>query len=200
MADSGSGIIEARTTRYNVKRVRFGQALIPLAMIVTIVARRTEGTLAGFAMLGVLVTAALAFLSAIKRFGWQAVRVERGSVWMGTGPTSERIRCEQVRDWTWLNGIARLYGGEISYTLKSRPGSDEALETLLRGLLGKPRGLQRRGSPRARMIALSVAGLGLAACVSAFVFDSVPLIVVGVPAFGIGLATFGALSQRIAQS
>jgi hypothetical protein len=196
MVDSGPTGIDARVTRYNVKRFRLGQALVPPAMLITIFARRTEGMVAMIAMAGVLGSAALAFLSAIKRFGWRAVRVERGSVWVGV--SDERVRRESVRDWTWLNGVARLYGADANYTLKARSGGEAALESMLRGLFGQPRALQHRGTFRARMIALSVALLGLVSCVSAFMLDSIPLIVVGVPAFGIGLATFGALSQRVA--
>lgn len=147
-------------------------------------------------MFGVLGLALLAFLSAIKRIGWTAVHVERGSICFGT--TQERVRRERVRDWTWLNGVARLYGADTSYTLRSRRGTGRALEMLLRKLLGAPRTLQRRGALRARLIALSVALVGLASCFAAFAFDSVSLIVAGVPAFGIGIATFGALSLAVA--
>ena len=198
MVDSGSSSVEARVTRYKVRRFRLGQALVPPALLITILARRTQDLVATIAMFGLLSLALLAFLSAIKRIGWQVLRVERGSIWFGT--TEERVRRERVRDWTWLNGVARLYGAETSYTLRPRRGSEAALEALLRGLLGAPRALQRRGTVRARVIAMSVALLGLAACVAAFAFDSIPLIVAGVPAFGIGIATFGALSQRVVQS
>jgi hypothetical protein len=166
-------------------------------MLVTVFARRSESVVAMVAMVGVLGVALFALLSAIKRFGKQSIRVERGSVWFG--PSHERVRSERVRDWTWLNAVARLYGSDTSYTLKACPGSEAILESSLRGLLGAPQSLQRRGTFRARMIALGVAVLGLASCGAAFMLDSIPLVVAGVPAFGIGIATFGALSQRVVQ-
>jgi hypothetical protein len=57
--------------------------------------------------------------------------------------------------------------------------------------------LTRRGSGRARTIALVVAALGLVAAVAAFYTEVLALTFVGVPAFIFGLATFGALSQRV---
>lgn len=197
MVDSGPTGVEARVTRYTVRRFRVGQALIPLAMLVTVLARRSENPVAMVVMVGVLGFTLFALLSAIKRFGEQSIRIDRGSIWFC--PSNERVRRERVRDWTWLNGVARLYGSDSSYTLKACSGSEVTLEASLQGLLGAPQSLQRRGTFRARMIALGIAFLGLAACGAAFMLDSIPLIVAGVPAFGIGLATFGALSQRVVQ-
>jgi hypothetical protein len=166
-------------------------------MLITVFARRSEDVVAMAAMFGVLGLALLALLSAIKPFGKQSIRVERGSVWFC--PSNEHVRGERVREWTWLNAVARLYGSDTSHTLKACPGSEAILESSLRGLLGAPQMLQRRGSHRARLIALGVAVLGLASCGAAFMLDSISLIVAGVPALGIGLATFGALSQRVVQ-
>jgi hypothetical protein len=190
--------IEARVTRYNVARFRAGQALVPIAIIVTIFARRLPDVVPISAALVAQGLAVLAFLSAIRWLGWQPVRVERSAVWLGsTGVQAPRNR---VRDWTYVNGVARLYGADTSFTLRARKGQEAMLEALLRGLLGKPTQLERRGSKRGRIIAISAAVVGLVLVGLAFALDSIPLIVVGMPAFIFGLATFGALSQRVARS
>jgi hypothetical protein len=135
------------------------------------------------------------FASAIKSLGWQPLRFEDGTLFFGS--TGLRAARFGVREWTFVGGTARLYGADTSFEMRARPGASVALEALLAGVFGRPTRLKRRGSDRARTIALVVAALGLVAAVAAFYTELLALTFVGVPAFIFGLATFGALSQRV---
>jgi len=187
--------IEARVTRYNIARFRLGQALVPVALIVTVVARRFPDTvpIAGAFIAQGFVAAA--FLSAVRWLGWQPLRFERGAVWFGT--TGLHAKQNALRDWTLRDGVVRIYGSDASFKLRVRPGGEPALEALLRGLFGRATRLKRRGSKRARTGALVVALAGLTAVVGSFLADMLALTLLGTPALIAGLATFGALSQRV---
>jgi hypothetical protein len=137
------------------------------------------------------------FLSAMKRLGWQPVRFEGGAV--SFGQTGVRIERRQVREWTLVGGVARLYGSSTSFRLQTREGSEPAFAVLLRSQFGAPVPLDRRGSKRARMLALGAAAFGVVMSAIAIANDNPLLAVVGAPALVLGLAFFGALSQRVAQ-
>jgi hypothetical protein len=195
MPDSGDVQLEARVTRYRIARLRLAQGLLPLGMIASIAARRVPEVvppIAAFAVLGAIV---VVFASAIKSLGWQPLRFEDSALFFGsTGLSAAKFG---VREWTFVGGTARLYGADTSFKVRARPGGAVALEALLAGVFGRPTRLKRRGSDRARTIALVVAALGLVAAAAAFYTEVLALMFVGVPAFIFGLATFGALSQRM---
>jgi hypothetical protein len=195
MPDSGDVQLEARVTRYRIARLRLAQGLIPVGMIATVAARRVPETVPPIVAFAVLAAILVVFASAIKSLGWQRLRFEDGALFFGsTGLSAARFG---VREWTFVDGIARLYSADTSFAVRARPGGSVALEALLAGMFGRPARLKRRGSDRARTIALVVAALGLVAAVAAFYTEVLALTFVGVPAFIFGLATFGALSQRV---
>jgi hypothetical protein len=193
---SGDDQLEARVTRYNIVRFRLGQALVPAALIATVLSRRVPELVPLSAALVTQGLAAIAFVSAVRWLGWQPLRSERSAIWFGT--TGLRVKRDGMREWTVVDRTARIYGSDVSYRLTVRPGRQSALECLLRPVFGKPTELKRRGTKRARLIALAVAALGLASVVASFVvFDTLALTIVGTPALVFGIAMFGALSQRI---
>ena len=187
---------EAHVTQYDVTRIRLGQAALPFATIAVVLARRFPNAVSIGAAAVVMALALFAFISAVRRMGWQQLRFEPGVLWFGsTGVHAKRF---DVRDWTLVGRVARLDGAATSYRLRIHKGGESALEARLRGVLGRqPTRLKRRGSLRARMIGLGVAGLGLIAVVASFLTEALALTFLGTPAFVFGLATFGALTQRV---
>jgi hypothetical protein len=196
MADSDDATIEAKVTQYDIARLRLGQLLVPLAVIATVMARRMPTMLPVSVAFALQALGLAVFLSAAKRFGSQPLRFEGGAVAVGaTGVRIERIK---VHRWTLVNRVARLYGVKVSYKLSVESGTEHALSALLRSQFGSPVQLDRRGSKQARVLALGVGLAGLVFTVLAIVNDSRVLAFVGAPAFLLGIATFGALSQRSA--
>lgn len=193
----GEAEIEVRLTRYDVTRLRLAQVLIPFVSVATILARRVSGSLWISVAIASQVLTVFVLLGAIRRFGWQPLVLENGALRFGaTGIEASR---QGVRDWTYLGGVARIYRGESSLRLRARPGAELALEAVLRALLGQPRTLVRRGSKRARIWALVAGTLGLVLVALAFALDATLLVPFGVATFIFGVATFGALSQRVAE-
>jgi hypothetical protein len=191
MADSE---FEARVTRYKVARLRLGQMLLPVAVLTTVAARRFPNVLTVLVALGMQVVCLAFFLTGGTRFGWQRLVFERGG--MTVGSTDARIERNRVHRWTIVGGVARLYGLEHSYKLGARTGNEEALSAFLSSRFGPPLNLRRRGSFRARMIALAVGVMGLIGAAMAIGIGIDWLAIVGPLAFIFGVATFGALSQR----
>jgi hypothetical protein len=188
------GAIEARATRYTIARIRFGQAMVPFAAIANVLARRLPGpimwTIAGVLIFGALV----AFLSAAKHLGLQRLRFEPGTLLFGE--SGVKASTAAFRRWTYDDGVARLYGSTVSFRLRAKPGRGDAMRLALSQRLGAPLQLTRRGSTRARAIALCVtifgamsAGFGLA--------SNAALIVIGVPCLLFGFGAYGALSQKV---
>jgi hypothetical protein len=196
MHDSGGAVLEAKVTRYTIARIRLGQVFVPLAIIATIFARRLPHEVP----IGVAVLlqglALFAFLSAAKRFGSVPLHFENGALSLGT--TDIRLERFQVRQWTFVGDIVRLYTADVSFKLLVRPGAEPALRALLSGVFGSPVPMARRGSKRARLLALFAALAGLVTTALAIASDN-PALLVGLPFFIFGLAAFGALSQRVAQ-
>jgi hypothetical protein len=188
------GAIEARVTRYNLSRLRIGQALVPFAAIANVLARRLPGAVT-WTIGGVLIVGALvAFLSAAKHLGLQRSRFEHGALVFGD--SGVKASTAAFRRWTYDAGIARLYGSAFSFRLHAKQGCGDAMRLALSHGLGAPLELTRRGSPRARALALCVtifgaisSGFGLA--------HSATLIVIGVPCFLFGAGALGALSQKV---
>lgn len=197
MSEPDDVFIEAKVTRYNIARLRLGQVLVPLAVIAAVVAQRAQTTLAAASAFALLGIGFAVFLSAAKRLGWQPLRFE-GAV-VSFGATGLRMERKQVREWTLIGDVARLYARDLSVKLQARGGSEQVLGALLRSQFGSPVPMDRRGSKRARALALCAAAFGLVMSVLAIVNDNSLLAVVGAPAVVFGIAVFGALSQRVAQ-
>jgi hypothetical protein len=111
--------------------------------------------------------------------------------------TGIRIASTDIRRWTYRKGTARLYGARVSFRLRARKGDESVLEGTLRRLFGPPSELARRGSPRARGLAATVALFGLVLTIVALSRDNVLLALVGLPAFVLGLSAAGTLSSRV---
>ena len=183
-------------TRYDIARFRLGQALVPVALIATVLWRRFPDSVPLVAVVVAQGLAAIAFLSAVRWFGRQQLRVHGGAVCVGT--TGPQIKRSGVREWTLVGSTARIYCGDESFRLRVRPDSDQELDALLRPLLGKPTELKRRGTERARRIALGVGVAGLVSVLTSFAIDgTLVLTIIGTPALIFGIVTFGALSQRV---
>ena len=194
MTDSGDVKLEAKVTRYTIARLRLGQLLLPMAFVTAVAARRFPGVFTVCLAVGAQALVLWLFVTAGKRFGWQRLAFEHGGVSIGS--TDARIERHKVHRWTIVNGLARLYGLEQSYKLRARGGAEPELSALLARQFGPPLALRRRGSLRARMIALAVGLCGLAGTAFAIGIGITWLAIVGPLAFILGVATFGALSQR----
>lgn len=143
---------------------------------------------------GVQASTLALLLSAGRRFGWQRIVFKNGG--LAVGSTDARIERHKVHRWTVANGLARLYGLEQSYKVRARSGAEAKLSASLARCFGPPLTLRRRGSFRARMIALTVGLCGLVGAAVAIGVGITWLAIVGPLAFIFGVATFGALSQR----
>jgi len=194
MTDSDDVTLEANVTRYNIARLRSGQLLLPIAVLTTVAARRFPNVFTVLLVVGVQASALALLLTAGRRFGWQRIVFKHGG--LSVGSTDARIERHKVHRWTVVNGLARLYGLEQSYKLRARSGAESELSASLKRCFGQPLTLRRRGSFRARMIALTVGLCGLVGSAVAIGVGITWLAIVGPLAFIFGVATFGALSQR----
>lgn len=189
--------IDVRVTRYDVQRMRIFQAMIPFAIIVTTVARYfpTPTMIAGTVLIQVAALGTL--LSGVKRVGWQPLVFDGGGVAFGSSGFG--INRQQMRDWTRVGRVVRLYSSRVSYKLLAREGSELVLAAVLQGQFGRPIPLERRGSRPARTVALGAALLGVTLVALAIANESTAFAIPGGPLLVIGIATFGALSQRAAK-
>lgn len=184
-------------TRYDLRRLRLGQALVPAAVVMTIVWRHKPGPPTLAVAVALLASALVSLLLARRRLGQADLVAEHGKLRLGAdGP---KLLPSAVTAWTWDDdGCARVYDRTGSWMLTAINADDGgAVRAALAGVLGKPLTLQRRGSARARSWALVAAATGLLVTVAAFVLDTPAFAFAGVPALVIGIATFGALSQKV---
>src|SRR6185312_15297027 len=192
-------LLESRTKvlRMSVARFQIATALVPVALILATVARRSGGGVFVYVLAFAAQAAAFAaFFGARRSFVVTGLRREGSR--LGFVETDESVARTEVTLWTWSDGRARVYTSRFGWTLTAAPGaSPDALRAFLAGIFGEPRALRRRGSTRGRLVALAVALLGSVVWVYGF-FVELPLIAVAcVPCVVFGLATFGALSQQI---
>lgn len=182
-------------TRYDLVRLRLGQALVPAAVVLTIVWRRADSSALLVPAIALQAAALAVLLLSRRRVGRRELVAEKGRIRLGAdGP---KILSSTVRAWSWETGVARIYERNASWKLAAADDPD-AMRSALAGVLGKPRSLQSRGSRRARVGALVAAGLGLAFVAAGFALNTPAFAFGGVPALVIGIATFGALSQKVA--
>jgi hypothetical protein len=194
MSSSNELIVDAKVARFRVARLRLARLLIPVAVGASILARRLPSFwTAAFAFVVIGGNLAL-FLSAVQRLGWQPLRFERGG--LSVGATGVRIERRKVHDWTLVGGLARLYGLEESFAVRARRGNEQEILALIQHHFGPPTALHRRGSRRARLIALGVAVGGIAAIALGIALDALMVLPFAIPGALLGIATFGALSQR----
>ena len=205
MADDG--VIEVTATRYHVARIQIARLLAPVAIVVGIFARRLMTTPLLLAAFALMLFALGLFASSRAALGRRALQIRNGVLRLATESTarerdgdrehSNDIALRLIGKWTWNGSIARLYGAEHSWKLSSVSHQHEALCAALRAALGPPLVLHRRGSARARAIALSIALLGVTAAGFGIAYETTALALIGVPCLVGGLAALGALSQRV---
>ena len=135
----------------------------------------------------------LVLRGAVKRLGIQTIRVDGDALRLGTDISLPR---DTVQRWTFSKGVANLLCSGTSYRLRATRSSEAGVEDCLRSLLGAPTMLQKRGSLRSRLLAGAVMIGGFAATISAFTFESMPLVVIGVPSIILGFAAFATLSSK----
>src|SRR5262249_44927036 len=105
----------------------------------------------------------------------------------------------QVRNWTMVDRVARLYSSNVSYRVLAREGSEQVVRALLSSQFGQPIALERRGSNTARMLAVGAAISGVIVVALAIYFDKAALAAIGAPLLVGGIAAFGVLTQRAAR-
>lgn len=196
MARAKGSTFEAKVARYRVSRIRLFQLILPVAVGTAAVARHSPTLLTAAVAFGVQAAGVALLLSARTRFGWQTLLFERGGI--SVGSTGVRIERYRISRWTFVRRSARFYESEQSFKLQASEGAEKDLEALLERQFGAATRLYPRGSFRARMIALAVAGSGLALVALAIVTDTVWPVGIGTVAFILGIAAFGAFSQRVA--
>jgi hypothetical protein len=187
--------LPVRVVRYNVSMLRLGQTLIPLALLCTVVARHIPGPVTAVASIGLSVTCLGLFALARRGLGRRILQIVGGK--LAFAGAELEISPAAVAHWTLSERTARLYGPKASWKLTVARGDVEVLRDSLRHAFGKPLSVHRRGSLRARKVALSVAIVGAFLVVLAFYFDLLPLALLGTPCAVLGLATLGALSQKV---
>jgi hypothetical protein len=177
--------------------VRLARNLVPVSILVSIGARYAGTYFAvGVALLAQSVLAFM-FLRARTRFGKQSVVAESDRLVLSESNTT--IRRRKTIGWTLSDRLARVYGDEHSYRLVVTQGDVAELGAALTAAFGPITVTVRRGSLRARTVALSVCISGIIALGTAVFFELLVLALIGIAAAILGGATFGALSQRIAR-
>ena len=185
----------ARAVRTDVGRVRLAQVLVFVCLVAGPIARRLMIAPLLAAVGGLLAATALMFWSARRSFGRLPFANVDGRLRVGDGQDS--IRRAEVTAWTIDGPSARVYTHSAGWRFTVGKDDAEALRAMLTGALGAPLELRRRGTKRARMIAAIVALAGAVATATAIALQTLPLVVVAVPALVFGLATLGALSQKV---
>jgi hypothetical protein len=196
---SPNEVTGATIVRYDVAKIRVGQAVVPVAIVAGVVFRHFPGIVSGALAIAAQLVALLIFARARRGLGRQVVRVERGKVKLGE--LVLEIVPAHVARWTMDGRTARLYAGQVSWKLTAVGDNGDALRVVLSRVLGKPIALSRRGSPRARLMALIVGLVGLAMIALAIAYQlNMAFVFIGVPAVIMGFATFATLTQKAAMS
>ena len=187
--------LSVRLVRHDIKRLRWGQLLVPVAWIATVAARRLPGPVS-FTLAGASLTfALLAFVTARRGFGRRVLILEGRRLHFGA--ETPEIRPASVTSWTWDSPTARLYGAELSWRLTTDRANADELRAALTTAFGKPKLLRRRGSARARRAAFAVLLAGAAMTGAGFRFQLMACAVLGVLGLIGGVAALGALSQKV---
>lgn len=149
--------LEVRATRYDLRRVRLVQVLLPLCFIFVPLARRFGGA-------WLVIPAAMLF-AAIIRTLFRARSSE--SVLLRTFPDrikvgSATVRLAEPTPWRWHGRHATLFLAAGNLVVKPRaPTRGDVLRSQLQATLGDPLLFKHRGALAARIAAAVVAALGL---------------------------------------
>lgn len=189
-------IVRADVVRVNISKLRVCQLLIPLATIASVVARRTQSLSMTIGALAAIGAGIVVLFVARRSFGKCSLQFGSGRIRLGDG--HGEILASDIRTWTLDRSVARLDGSTFCWKLSAKIEEGDLLRTQLTAILGRPKLLKRRGSPRVRGIALGVAVLGAAILAVGISMDVVAAAFIGTPCLVLGLAVFGAFSQKVA--
>lgn len=189
---------QAQVIRYDVRMVRLARNLVPVAILVSIGARYAGTYYAAAVALLMQGVLAFIFVRARTRFGNQSVIAESDRLVLSESNTT--IRRRKTIAWTLSDRLARVYGAEHSYRLVVSQGDVAEFGAALTAALGPITVTVRRGSPRARTVALAACISGIVGLGAGVFFELLVLALIGIAAAILGGATFGALSQRVARN
>lgn len=178
------------TTRYDLRRLRLAQVIIPLGAIAGVVARRTMSPVAIVVAVVLLATATCTLLT-LRTTQGRILRVRRGHLRLD----DEQVRPDQLSLWRWQGDRARLYLQTGALVVRAADTPAE-LQARLRSVFGSPVEFARRGSPRARWLAAALFFAGATLTTVGFIVES-HLASAGVLLVIAGFAAFGTLSQRV---
>jgi hypothetical protein len=198
MSQSSDPVIEARTVRYDLARLRLGQLLIPATMVASVVARHFSNPatwLLAFAMLAVSLATVI---RARKAYGIQSLRIGRKK--LRIGDTGFEIEQAFGPRWDFRAATARFRTSDVTWRLTATSGQGDALRLALSRLFGEPPAWVHRGSPRARWATLGVGVTGLACVSIGLLRDVQGLFVLGFLPMFIGLIGAAALFQKVPAS
>lgn len=184
--------LDVLTTRFNIRRIRLGQLLIPLTAIVTPLATRSMGPVALVASVLLSGVAIWSFVSARTK---RAVKLclRDHALYLG----SEAIHTAASGTWSWMGERATLFLPDGNVAVRARSRADApALQSLLRSVLGTPLKYRRRGSLSARITAASALFTGFGLTSFGFAYGSV-VAPIGLMLIVFGGAALGALSQNV---
>lgn len=189
-----SDTLRASVTRYTVSRFRLFQSIWPGACIAGIVARRSPGVTSSV-LAGALLLICIGLLASSRRRvrSCNVQVVDRTLDFDGALPAFETT---EVTSWAADDRRIRLHSPEFGWTLLATAGDRLQLQQALERHLPPPAILARRGSARARAIALVLGVTGLLVVPVAISMDSIPLLLAGMLVGVAGLTTLAALSQR----
>lgn len=186
--------MRANVVRIHRVRWRIGQALLPAAVVTSILARHGAEPRYLWVPFAIQVLALAAFLSARRSLGEHELQVQSKCL------SSERglhVVLSAVTAWTLEGSVIRIDDPSWSWHLRARDAQSGALSSTLARALGRATRLRRRGSGRARLVAGAVSIGGFALTTLAISLEQPLLALLGTPPGILGLAALGALSQKI---
>jgi hypothetical protein len=198
MSQAETGSVPVRVARYRVARFRLGRTLAIAAAAAGALARGVGGNPLALLLPAAAAFAALvAFASERRGFGGRPLAIANGKIDLGEGMPA--ISPVTVHRWMLTGRTARLYGKEMSWSLRASGTQGPQLGAYLARVLGKPLVLRRRGSARTRLAALLVALGGVGLTVASFTVERMPMPIVALSAAATlgGFVALGVLSQRI---
>ncbi|MEO7037503.1 MAG: hypothetical protein ABI548_26335 [Polyangiaceae bacterium] len=184
--------LEVKSTRYNLARLGLAQVLIPIGMILTPFARRSESWI-GFGAALMIAATALWLLASARTTGRKTLSVQHGRLKLA----HHSIRPGEFGRWRWLGDRAKLFLLDGTVVLEpTAPGDVSALAAMLRAELGAPLAYVRRGSAMTRGIAAGTLVLGAVLTGGGFAQHSL-IAPVGIVVVVLGGAALGTLSQSV---
>lgn len=197
MSDPAVRDIAVRAVRYDPKKLRLGQSIVPFAMLATIATRYVPGPAPWIAAAILQVAAVVTLLRGRSSLGSCTLRHADGRLRLATR-IKNVVLAQRLNDWTIDGGQARLYATDESWRIRVAPADRGQLRDLLTASFGPPRELRERGSRRAQHIAAAVSVLGIGLLVVAFAYDIVVLGPIGMLCLIGGWGTHSALKAKIA--